>query len=106
MFVISDSGSTGKATFFCQYPYFFLFYDKEHQRQQESEKFRHNICHPYTVNIRKIRGQYKVLETWNISVLINDTAAEIAPFPSAVKNDEVNILKPASKKHSENILKA
>ena len=28
-----------------------------------------------------------MLETWNISVLINDTAAEIAPFPSAVKND-------------------
>ena len=41
-----------------------------------------------------------MLETWNISVLINDTAAEIAPFPSAVKNDDVNILKPASKKHS------
>ena len=54
----------------------------------------------------KIRGSIRMLETWNISVLINDTAAEIAPFPSAVKNDEVNILKPASKKHSENILKA
>lgn len=33
-------------------------YDKEHQRQQESEKFRHNIRHPYTVNIEN-KGQYK-----------------------------------------------
>ena len=44
----------------------FPLYDKEHQRQQESEKFRHNIRHPYTVNIEN-KGSIRMLETWNIA---------------------------------------
>lgn len=105
MFVISDSGSTGKATFFCQYPYFFLFMIRNISDSRKAK----NSATTFAIHIPstpKIRGSIRMLETWNISVLINDTAAEIAPFQSAVKNDDVNILKPASKKHSENILKA
>ena len=39
---------------------------------------------------------------WNTSVRKKEIAAEISPLPSAVKNDEANILKPANKNANEN----
>ena len=43
------------------------------------------------------KGNISTDEVWNISVLINDISAETAPLLSAVKNDEVKILKPANR---------
>ena len=50
----------------------------------------------------KISGRMSTEAVWNTSVRRKEIAAEINPFPSAVKNDEAKILKPANKTANEN----
>ena len=48
------------------------------------------------------RGRRMTEDVWNTSVRKNEIAAEISPLPSAVKNDEAKMLKPANKNAKEN----
>ena len=50
----------------------------------------------------KNTGRISTAAIWNTSVLRNDTAAEIAPLLSAVKNEDVNILNPENRNMNEN----
>ena len=43
---------------------------------------------------------------WKISVRMKDMAAETAPLLSAVKSEDIKILKPANRKENENSLNA
>lgn len=54
----------------------------------------------------KNTGRISTAASWNTSVLRNETAADIAPLFSAVKNDEVNILNPENRNVNENSLNA
>ena len=53
----------------------------------------------------KRMGKRSTPRSWYTRVLIKDSAADTGPLFRAVKNEDVNIQKPESKKESEKILK-
>lgn len=55
-----------------------------------------------TPSISRKIGRIKTEPIWKTRVRKNESAAEIAPFPSAVKSDEPKIPKPEKMKESEN----
>lgn len=65
-----------------------------------------NATENHTPSSLKNIGRISTAASWNTSVRRNDTAAEIAPLFSAVKNDEHQMLKPESRNVNENSLNA
>lgn len=55
-----------------------------------------------TPSMSKKIGKIITEPTWKTRVRKNESAAEIAPLPSAVKSDEPKIPKPVKTKESEN----
>ena len=84
------------------------FDDSIYQKVKEIIKAKTSatvIAH-HIPSISKKIGRIITDAVWNTSALKNETVADIPPLLRAVKNEETNMLKPASRNEKEKSLKA